>query len=81
MRLQHTTPSMAAYKRALRAKEEPIATLDIARIRDMQCDAEILADRAGRNFTAIMWGYFNGSSVYRCLPVFNSWDQRILRRA
>lgn len=55
-----------------------MTTLDIARIRSMQCDAEILADHAGLNFTAILWGYFNHSTVYRCRPVFNSWGMRIL---
>ena len=56
-------------------------TLDVARIRTMQCDAEIDAAARSRHYmiyTPIVWGYFNGNT-YRCLPMFNSEGQRIVR--
>jgi len=51
-------------------------SLDIARIRTMQCDAEINAEERRVYYTPIVWGYFNGNT-YRCLPVFNSHGQRV----
>jgi len=62
--------------------EETMQTLDIARIRNMQTNAELLAAKESCRamiYTPITWGYFNGSTVYRCLPMFNSEGRRIVR--
>jgi len=57
-----------------------MATLDIARIRNMQTDAEIAADAAGIYHTPVTWVRCT-DTVLRLLPVFNSWGQRIVRLA
>ena len=55
-----------------------MATFDIARIRNMQTDAEIAADAAGIYHTPVTWVRCT-DNVLRLLPVFNSWGQRIVR--
>ena len=51
----------------------------LRRVRDMQESAEMKAESYGDWFTEIAWGYFNGSNVYRCLPVYDSCGERIIR--
>ena len=53
-------------------------SLDVARIRTMQCDAEIDADTRRVYYTAIVWRY-GTDNKQRAMPVFNSQGQRISR--
>ena len=53
-------------------------SLDVARIRAMQCDAEIDADGCRVYYTAIVWRY-GTDNKQRALPVFNSEGRRIVR--
>lgn len=53
-----------------------MATLDIARIHDMQCDAEILADNTRIYFTKVIWARCS-DNVLRLLPRYNSWGQLV----
>ena len=57
-----------------------MATLDVTRVRSMQTNAEIEADEAGTYHTPVAWVRYT-DGVLRLLPVFNSWGERIIRRA